>query len=467
MKQTDQDRGPVSISILPGAAAIALRFLRFVAAGRLLGLMIREGHGFIREMSRKVATAIRLSGELAAVRSVVLSAAIVCALLLGVLQSHAQSRNTPDHVTVAMSVEGGVPIVTLEFKRPDGGSRIARFIFDSGGGAIILDEGLATDLGLKPRGADLFEGGQKYLEVDAPVARIGGMPLDLGNCKAFMHRGVTSFTNRDTVEGLLPGRALERYQVVLDYPRQLLSIGKSGTIPHRGERLSARYVASSGHPRVDVEIGDITYGFLLDTGTKLTLVREGLLRRWSREHPKWPRSRGAVGAANVDGAADDALLLRIQALRFGPFTVAHVAAAARPDQTYSSTHYETPAAIVGALGGNVLSQFRLEIDYPEQLLFMERSGNTQTNEFNTVGLVLDTNSLGQLIVRAVSPAASLITRRNIVPGDVIVQVGDSRTPYTLTAATRALSGAAGERKQLLILRKGKPMSVTVTVARIL
>jgi hypothetical protein len=429
--------------------------------------MIREGHGFVWKMSRKIRPAIGLPDELAAARPVVLSVAIVCALLLAVPRSDAQSRDAPGHVTVPMSVEGDVPIVTLEFTKPDGGSRIARLIFDTGGGAMILDERLATDLGLKPEGADLSEGGQTYREVDAPAALIGGMPLDFGNGKAFVHRGTTSFTNRDTVEGLLPGKALERYQVVLDYPRQLLSIGESGTIPHRGKRLSARYVASSGHPRVEVEIGGITYGFLLDTGTKLTLVREGLLQRWSREHPDWPGSRGAVGPANVDGAADDALLLRIRALRFGSFTVARVAAAARPDRTYSSTSYETPAAIVGALGGNVLSQFRLEIDYPEQLLLLERSGSTQANEFDTVGLVLDIDSLGQLVVRAVSSAASSTTRRNIVPGDVIVQIGGSNAPHTLTAAARALSGAVGERKQLLILRKGRPTSATVTVARIL
>lgn len=148
--------------------------------------------------------------------------------------------------------------------------------------------------------------------------------------------------------------------------------------------------------------------------------------------------------------------------------VVHVATASRPDQTYSATSYETPAAIVGALGGNVLSQFRVEIDYPEQLLFLKPSGKTPANDFDTVGLVLDTNAAGELVVRAVSSSASSITHQNILPGDVILQVGNVRkAPYTLTKAARALCGAAGERKQLRILRKGQPMTVTVTVSRIL
>jgi hypothetical protein len=63
-------------------------------------------------------------------------------------------------------------------------------------------------------------------------------------------------------------------------------------------RLPCPYIASSGHPRVDVEIDGASYGFLLDTGTQITLIREDILQRWSKEHPDWPHSIGAVGPAN-------------------------------------------------------------------------------------------------------------------------------------------------------------------------
>src|SRR5580704_4939760 len=135
-------------------------------------------------------------------------------------------------------------------------------------------------------------------------------------------------------------------------------------------------------------------------------MREDIMQRWSKEHPDWPSSTGAVGPANVDGAPDDAFMLRIPSLQLGLFTAKSVVAASRPNGTFSATSYETPAAIVGALGGNVLSRFRVEIDYPEQLLFLEPSGMEQANDFDTVGLVLDTNSAGQLVVRAVSSSAS-------------------------------------------------------------
>lgn len=386
----------------------------------------------------------------------------------GHLSLHAQGHPTEQHVSVRMSVEGNSPIITLAFRKPDGSVRTAQFLFDSGGGAILLDQRLAADIGLKPQGPVITDDdGQQYQAVKVPAASIGGMPLDLGSSKAFVHIGAASFLNRDKVEGMLPGKALEPYQVVLNYPQQQFSVGIPGSLPHRGEMLPCPYIASSGHPRLDVRIDGASYGFLFDTGTQITLIREDLLHRWSRQHPDWTHSAGAVGPAN-EGTDRDVFLLRIPIFQLGPFRVNGVVAASRPNGTYSATSFETPAPIVGALGGNVLRQFRVEIDYPAQKCFFEHSDRQQTNEFDTVGLVLDTNTKGELVVRAVSSTASNVTRRNVLPGDIILQIGASRgAPYTLAKAAQALSGIVGQRKDLRILRDGKQMTVVVVVSRIL
>ncbi|HTU50507.1 MAG TPA: hypothetical protein VMF56_07920 [Acidobacteriaceae bacterium] len=373
------------------------------------------------------------------------------------------------HVTFPMSVVGNTPIVTLTFNRPGGDIRTARFIFDSGGGAIIFDQGLANDLGLLPEGPIIASQGERYRRVHVPAAFAGGMPIDFGASHAFVHLGTNSFTNRVAVEGMLPGKAFEHYQVVLDYPRQLFSIGEPRSLQHRGTKLACPYIASSGHPMIEVGLDRAKYEFLLDTGSNISLARVGMLKKWSKEHPNWPTSIGAAGPANDGAASDaDAFLLRIPALQLGAFRLTQIVAASRSDETYSPTSYETPAPIIGALGGNVLSRFRVEIDYPDHLLFLEPSGRKNADDFDTVGLVLSTNAAGQLVVRAVSSTASAVTRRNVQPGDIIVSIsGFDKAPRTLMKAVEALSGAVGERKQLRILRHGKPMRVTVTVARIL
>lgn len=382
---------------------------------------------------------------------------------------HAQKSKPVTHVTLPMRVEGNTPVVALTFKTPDGNVRTAQFIFDSGGGAIIFDQRLANDLGLKPEGPIIASQGERYRRVTVPPAFADGMSIDFNASHAFVHLSTTSFTNRVPVEGLLPGKAFEHYQVVLDYPRQLFSIGEPGSLQHRGTKLDCPYIASSGHPMIEVGSDRAKYEFLLDTGSNISLARAGILRKWSQEHPNWPTSVGAAGPANDGGASDaNALLLRLPALRLGGFSVAQTAMASRSDETFSPTSYETPAPIIGALGGNVLSRFRVEIDYPDQLLYLEPSDRKKTDNFDTVGLVLDTNAAGQLVVQAVSSAASAVTKRNILPGDVIVRIrGFGNAPHTLIKAAEALSGAVGERKQLSILRNGKPVRVTVTVARIL
>jgi hypothetical protein len=385
------------------------------------------------------------------------------AVVLGQECLHAQDQPGVHHITVPMSVEGNAPIITLTFNTPEGSLRTARFLFDSGGGAIILGEGLAKDIGMKAKGAAISEGGQQYQEVDLPAAFVGEMPVNLQTSRA------SSFiNNRVKLEGMLPGKALEHYQIVLDYPQHRFSLGEVGTFPQQGEKLPCPYVASSGHPRVDVGIDGIKYGFLLDTGTQITLMREDVLKQWAKDHPNWPRSIGAAGPANDGADPDDDFLLRIPRFQLGSLPANHVAVASRPNETYSATTYDTTTAIVGALGGNVLSQFRVGIDYPEQLCFFEHSGKDQANDFDTVGLVLDTNPSEQLVVRAVSSTASAVTRQNIQRGDIILRIGDSGdTSYTLAKAAQALSGVVGERKHLRILRRGEPMSVTVVVSRIL
>lgn len=127
-------------------------------------------------------------------------------VVLGQERLHVQGQPGVHHLTVPMSVEGNAPIVTLTFKTPDGSIRTARFVFDSGGGAIILDEGLAKDIGLKSKGAVISDGGQQYKEVDLPTAFVGEMPVDLQTSKVFVHVGASSFIDNRYKSGRYASR---------------------------------------------------------------------------------------------------------------------------------------------------------------------------------------------------------------------------------------------------------------------
>lgn len=209
-----------------------------------------------------------------------------------------------------MVVEGGAPIVTLNLKRVDGTMRSARFVFDSGGGAIILDEGLANDLGLQPTGEPITDGGVRFVPTVPPVAQFGTTVVVLSSSKAFIHMGKSSLDTRERVEGLLPGKALESYQVVLDYPKQRFSISPAGCVRRRGERVPSPFLPASGHPGISATVDGAKYGLLLDTGSRATLAGRDLLERLSATHPSWPHSTGASGTADMPGSDGREFLLR-------------------------------------------------------------------------------------------------------------------------------------------------------------
>jgi hypothetical protein len=389
-------------------------------------------------------------------------------VLGGALFSQAQRIACPAVGTEFMSVEGNSPIITLHFKRQNGTTRTARFAFDSGGGAVVLDSALASDLGLAASGTEIREGRERYAPVNLSQASIGGFPVSLSNSKAFIHLGARSFDQRHRVEGLLPGKALEPYQVVLDYPKHRFSVASSGCIKHRGVAVDSPFLTASGHPRIVVNVLNQGYGLLLDTGPGATLTRRDLLEFWIAAHPEWSTTTGASGEANVPGGDGKELLLRVPEMEWGPFHIRDVVVVSRPNETYDSIHFETPQAIVGALGGNVLRGFRMEIDYPHGKTYLEQVHQPDANDMNSAGLVLDIDPSNQLLVVSVSATADAATKRNVLPGDVILQIdGKHDNPWTIAGASQQLSGAVGQTRQLSIRRDGLEIHTSVIVVRLL
>jgi hypothetical protein len=120
--------------------------------------------------------------------------------------------------TVPLIVEGNVPLIDLEFVRSDGSTQTGRFVVDSGGGAFLLTEKLASAIGLKPSGPARNSEGSRLAPAPPPEVRVGGMPLNLKDARVFIMAGADRFDFRDGADGLFPGHVLERYHVIFDFP---------------------------------------------------------------------------------------------------------------------------------------------------------------------------------------------------------------------------------------------------------
>ena len=301
---------------------------------------------------------------------------LLCILLalasVGCGQPHA-APSAVDQVTVPLLVEGHRPFVELTFAKPDGSIRAARFLVDSGGGGFLLCEPLARDLGLE-WGETTREEGQEFAQIkSAPKALVGGLQLDLNPDRVAVVIGSASILPAAApgrAEGMFPGHVLARYHVVFDYPQAKFTLARPGVLTPRGDAYAMPVAQRSGFPRTELEIDGATYGFLVDTGASFTMVSEVALKAWGEAHPDWPRHPGAFGeAATLGGQTLETMF--VPTARWGARELKEVGVVSQREGTFERYMSSMMAApIVGSLAGNVLENMRVELDYPNQKLYL-------------------------------------------------------------------------------------------------
>src|SRR5262245_38607010 len=225
-------------------------------------------------------------------------AAIALGLLVTAVPVLAQAK--PDSITVPLAIEKNRPFVMITFRRPDGTTRTARFLVDTGGGGFLITEPIARDIGLE-WGETMKEGRSEFAVVKkAPDAFVGSFPLELNPARVAVIIGSTNVLpneNAGHAEGMLPGHIPSRYHVVFDYPRATFTLARPGVLTPRGDASPMPVSKQAGFPRTELEVNGVKYGFLLDTGASFTMVSDALLKAWGTEHPDWQRHPGAFGEA--------------------------------------------------------------------------------------------------------------------------------------------------------------------------
>ena len=122
---------------------------------------------------------------------------------------------------------------------------------------------------------------------------------------------------------------------------------------------------------------------------------------------------------------NEALMLRIAEVGIGPASLKDVAAVSRPEGTFEK--YMSPmmtAPIISALAGNVLRDFRVEIDYKNGFTYLERSASTGDADLLSVGLILEAGADGNPLVSGMSSAAAPDVKAQVQAGDKLLAVDD-------------------------------------------
>lgn len=375
----------------------------------------------------------------------------------------ATQETPPAAGTAPFVFDGNRIYVELAFVRPDGSLHKALAFVDMGSPAAGLIEPLWQVLQLGP-GRDL-------------IFRVGGLTVRVPADQVTHEpgRGHSVGGAAERVEAILPAGILRQYEVVIDYRRRALTLAPPGSLRAEGTPVPFRIKQDTGLLAVDATIDGKPYAITIDNGSAYTWFRQGEVSRWLHAHPDWERGRGAVGPSNMmmsgDGAEASGTLVRVPVIAAGALILRHVGAlgagpgrspaAGLPLFDWYSTKNAVP--VLGWLGGNVLRDYKLTIDYRRQVIYWLPQAQPALHDLDQVGLTLRAEH-GRYFVDAVASIGGAPTVAGVQPGDRLLQVGGlDLDGASWGAIYRAMQGRPGDTRELLLQRQGRQLTVAAKV----
>lgn len=375
--------------------------------------------------------------------------------------------------TVPFILDDNRIFAQLEFVRPDGTLRKAFAFVDLGTPVMVLDEKLHQELQVEQKSPLRFRVGELEINVEASNAE-----TDTG-------LGMTGVDGKRTVpvEAVLSASVLTNYQVVFDYAKRTLTIAKPNTLEGKGAAIPCRVNEKTGLVSITAEIGSRPYAIAVDTGSAYSWVNDTVAKQWTTAHPGWKRGIGAVGEANMqtgkDGAEARAEILRLPEIRLsslklrevGMLGIALQAPAVSPVRGENKVEgnffdwysKKAPEPVIGWLGGNVLKNFRVMIDFPRRTTYWERESDLDPHDLDQVGVTLEKRNSGYFVA-GIAEKAGKPTVNGLQVGDKLIQIDDVRvSDATRGAIFAALHGEPGSVRLLIIERGGQQLKVAAKV----
>jgi hypothetical protein len=377
-------------------------------------------------------------------------------LCAGPLRLHAQ---TAPSGTLPFVLDGNRVYAQVEFTMPTGEPRQALLFVDLGSPSMIVSKDLYEALNLRANKAlGLAAGGLSVSVESATVTSDAWFPFWIGGGRK--------------VEGLLPAGILQKYQVRLDYAARTMTLAQPATLRLQGTALPFQLNPNTGLIAIEAKIDGQTYPITVDNGSGYTWIRQSTARQWFFRHPEWRRGRGAVGPGNMrmadDGIETAGVRVRIPEIELGSVQVRQVGALAIARDVHGIDFMDwystkTPVPVVGWLGGNVLRQFRITIDYPNKMSYWELQSAPVPDELDYVGLTLRSKD-GDYYVAGIADRSGRPAVTGVEAGDKLVQIGVLPTHgATHEAVFAAMHGDPGEIRSLVLERQGRRIQVQTRV----
>ncbi len=357
--------------------------------------------------------------------------------------------------------------IVLSFLSKDGRAHNARMWIDSGNPDWIISERFAESLGLDisdPSVENELWGNVHLAEI--PQARIGKMKLDIENVPAVIPVGQGPVFPGLAVEGNVPSTLLAKYDVVLDYSKSKFTFGRQGTLKPKGRRVEGKVNSKTGILDVESNIAGIRCNLALDNGASFTLIDEELIGKVTSVKPGIPQIKGAIGLANMFGAQRErnAALYQIPEVEWGAAGFKQVGCMAMPPSFSEWYSKKTARQVGGLIGGNVLRDYRVQVNFKDQTVFLEERGSRRPHDMDMVGLALRPQPDGKFIV--VDKAGGQGSPPEVEIRDGLVAIGNVELQgLTLGDAVDLLRGRPGRKRRLRLSRGERELEVRAEVVR--
>jgi hypothetical protein len=386
-------------------------------------------------------------------------AAATFAFWLLCLPSLAQSAVSSG--TTPFIFDGNRMYAELSFIRPDGSTHKALAFVDMGSAAFVVTDVLFKELQLDHRPLMLKLG-------DLPVS-ISPAEIDSEHSEPY------SMGSDLKVEAVLTAAIMQKYEVAIDYQKRTLTFANPGTLKPEGIAVPFKINPHTGLIAVNASIDGKAYPITIDNGSAYTWFRQSAAKDWLPSHPDWERGVGAVGASNMimsgQNTEIEGILLRIPEIDIGSVRLRQVGAmGAGPSGSFPGNQdlfdwYSTKNAlpVAGWLGGNVLKEFRLTIDYPNRMMYWLQQAKPASGQLDQVGLTLTAKG-GEFFVAAIAKKNGEATVHGVQPGDKLIRIDGVETKHaTWGTIYRAMHGKPGEVRTLSLERGTQQITVRTWV----
>jgi len=361
-----------------------------------------------------------------------------------------------NHIYIPLSVNGKPP---------------SWFVYDTGADGSVIDADHAKALGLATKGHLEGRGaGPNTVDVslvEKPTLSFGGVSMPLNALASLPLRNVSLLEGRD-MQGVLGYNVTSHFITDIDYAKRELRMYEPAAYTPSAHATALPLTFLGNLPIVNAKITmrdgrTFNARFLVDTGARNAVVlNRPFIEKNDVARSIGPFVEGPLGMGV--GGASTQKVGRLKSIELAGFTLKD------PITSFATGNKgaEANADVDGLIGGEILKRFAFTVDYPHERFLLEPNGALDDPfEYGMSGLLFAASDakFDRVVVRNVlpgSPAAS----SGIKVGDELQSIDGKLATSMSLDALRALLLQEGETRTLTLLRGGKPVTVTLTLKRL-